>query len=47
MPCSERIALLGLFPLKRMAVPVMMTSGPPMRPSQHMLSRHQFRRYIR
>ena len=27
-PCNERSVLLGSFPVNRMAVPVMMSSGP-------------------
>ena len=48
MDCTERSPLLGLFPLKRIAVPVMMISGPtdqaePAHPSRHQLAT----RYIR
>src|SRR4051812_46818455 len=44
---SERSASLGSLPVKRRAVPVAMSSGPPMSPSQHAPCGTSCERYIR
>jgi hypothetical protein len=47
MPCSERSESLGSLPVSKIAVPVAMISGPPMRPSQQARRGTSSERYIR